>query len=215
MPLDYNNLPLLMTIEETAEVFRCSVSTLRKLMRERRGWLTPASQVHSRKMLFPRAAVLEAAGLPDWPEPVATPQTMTLDGAANARAREAADRRSEAYSRKQAEMIERVKTNPRSWRAMKLCLHSKKVRCESDDGDQTFRVYMFFQMNYRPPGWPNRIHLPLANPGAVIRLDSDEQMLAVLADVDKVLADYQPWWDSKVEAQRRARAEKRDAAVQP
>lgn len=215
MSLDYNNLPFLLTINEVAEVFRCSVSTVRKLMRERPGWLVPSSQAHSRKMLFPRDAVLRAAGLPAWPEPVAAPQTMTLEEAAKARAREAAARRSEAYFRERAQLTERLKTNPPSWRAMKLCLHSKKVRCESDDGDQTFRIHMFFQKNYRPDGWPVRLDLPLADPGAVVRLDTDEQMTAVQADVDKVLADFQPWWDAKIEALRRARAEKRKAAIQP
>lgn len=41
MALDYSNLPLLMTIEEVAEVFRCTSGTIRRRLKSDPAWLVP------------------------------------------------------------------------------------------------------------------------------------------------------------------------------
>ena len=62
MALDYNNLPLLLTIHEVAEIFRCSHGTIRKRLASDPNWLRPAGRGLMRKHLFARKDVLELIG---------------------------------------------------------------------------------------------------------------------------------------------------------
>ena len=62
MPLDYKNLPLLLTVGDVAEMFRCSPATIRKKRNDNPNWLKPARHALMRKQLFATVDVLALLG---------------------------------------------------------------------------------------------------------------------------------------------------------
>lgn len=206
MTLDYKNLPVLLTVEEVAELLRCSVGTIYLQRKRRPGWLTPVRGIHSRRVLFATRDVLAAIqhdGAVSGsfiPEAAADPIALAEahEQAAKQHARQRALERSRAQAEERQEWIERIAAHPPSARAAKLGL-KEKVRVEYSGDGMSFSISMQFQERFRPPDWPQMIALPRGGPEWV-KLETDDVMMSIAAEIDAVLTEYRPLWEAmKVE----------------
>lgn len=215
MPLDYSNLPLLLTIDEIAELFRCSPGTIRRKMKDDPAWLRPERHGLMRRKLYatvdvmaklghaaPAAAAAPLQGVVDsWSPAVADD---VLDQAARQKKWEQAERRHQKYLTQREAWEERVRRHKPSARLRKAVWHEGKARGEVSDDGESFRITLRFQPRFRPDGWPALIPIPRGGP-EWIRLETDAEMHAIIAEIDEVMAEYQPLWDRKVDDTRRAR----------
>lgn len=217
MPLDYRNLPLLLTIEEVAEMFRCSTGTVRSKLKADPNWLKPTRHALMRKQLFATSDVLALLGqtVPASSEAEATDPwdpdaaAEAIDQAKRDRMRVQTQERSARYHAGRDAWSQRVASHPPSARARQVLLTDSKTKVDISDDAESFRFRIHFQPRFCPPGWPGRVPIPRGGPDWVT-LDTDAEMNRLQSEIQEVMADYQPLWDAFVaERKRMRRAAKR------
>ncbi len=207
MALDLNNLPLLLTLEDVAELYRCSPGTIRRKIARDPLWLRPVDhEVHNR-MLFKASGVLARLGVAPADPPAAVALTPeALDEAAEQAAmdvrRRASDRKRRADAKREATWNSLTTKAARDWIGI-TCMVNRKVRVEVND-DRLFRIRMVFQPRFRPEGWPEVIAIPPDGPEWVDLADADVRS-KMQKEIDSVMARYEPRWQEMVEQARRAR----------
>lgn len=212
MPLDYKNLPLLLTVGEVAEMFRCSTGTVRTKVKADPNWLKPVRHALMRKQLFATADVLAVLGQAT---PASSPSDLAdpwdPDAAAEAIERAKRDRiRAQISERGEREVAERrawsarVTAHEPTARAHRVWTRDKKMRLEVSADGEAFRFWLHFQPRFCPPGWPGVVPIPRRGPEWV-RLQTEAEADGLASDIGQVMAEYQPQWDAVVAERKRLR----------
>lgn len=214
MPLDYKNLPLLLTVEDVAELFRCSPATIRKKRKENPDWLKPVHHALMRKQLFATVDVLALLG---HAAPVQSPSPLesanpwdpaaadeAIERAKHERIWEQAERRTAKYYAGREAWSKRVASHPPSMRADRVLWASNKAKLEVSADGESFRFWLHFQPRFRPSGWPGRIPIPRAGPEWV-RLETDLERDELRSEIAAVIAEHQPQYDAMIEELRQTR----------
>lgn len=218
MALDYNNLPLLLTVDEVAELLRCSIATVRQKLKRQPGWLKPTRTALMRRQLFATSDVLLVAGIAGAAAaPVQTDHNPwdrksaadALDRAAKEREREQWAARSRRYEAKANAWRQRVREHPPSARLVEIGRHGP-IRFEQSGDSETFKLTLYFQPRFRPEGWPGQIPIPRKGP-EWLSLETDEEMNAVIVEVEEIMAEYRPRREQQVHLARIARAAEKAA----
>ncbi|WP_421730778.1 hypothetical protein [Brevundimonas sp.] len=214
MPLDYKNLPLLLTVGDVAEMFRCSPATIRKKRNDNPNWLKPARHALMRKQLFATVDVLALLGHAapvQSPSPLESTNPWDPDAAVDAmeqakreRIWEQTEQRTAKYYADREAWVARVASHPPSARADHVLRSDTKTRVEIGAEGETFRFWIHFQPRFCPPGWPGRVQIPQSGPEWV-RLETNAERDRLRSDIDEVMGEYQPQWDALVAERKRLR----------
>jgi hypothetical protein len=221
MPLDYKNLPLLLTVEDVAEMFRCSPATIRKKRKGNPDWLKPSRHALMRMQLFATVDVLALLG---HAAPVQSPAPLegtdpwnpdaadeAIERAQRERMRDQMQNRSDREAATREAWAKRIASHPASARADRVVWRDTKVRLEVSADGEAFRFWLHFQPRFCPPGWPGKVSIPRTGPEWV-KLETDAEMERLRADVDAVMADHEPQYAALVAEQARVRKRRRKAA---
>lgn len=221
--LDYNNLPLLWTVADLAEAWRCSRATMRSHLVRNPDWLKPVRQSVTRRRLYARDDVLPLLGqrLPAFQvEPTSAMSSPwdreaadeAIQQAARAKKAQQMSESHQRYLARRADWEARVKAHPPSARFDRILRRDMKVGGEVSDDGERFRVWLHFQPRFRPgDDWPGRIAIP-AGGAEWVALSTDVERDAILREIDAVMTDYQPRWDAFVDARRQARKRAKEKA---
>lgn len=214
MPLDYKNLPLLLTVEDVAEMFRCSPATIRKKRKDNPHWLKPARHALMRKQLFATVDVLALLGHAapaQSPAPLEGTDPWDLDAAGEAierakreRMRNQMQERSDREAATREAWAKRIAVHPATARADRVVWRDSKARLEVSVDGEAFRFWLHFQPRFCPPGWPGIVPIPRSGPQWV-KLESDAERDRLRSEIDEVMAEYQPQWDGLVAERKRLR----------